>query len=519
MAKWIEDGLSLHSSKSGQCEFCGNTNIQWDERFKYLKELISTDDVYEIFSQKINELYEHINALYNLAISPNFIPGITKDDFLIFDENIDPLLAQIKTKHSDYIEFLTKLKKAIEDKKGLKDKAIVFVESYSLMQEYKNLFQQLKILTDKNDENVDALESNKKAAFENVVKYYIKENKDKVEKLETLILKMKKVEDIIKGDCELKKQRINEIDIELDSQNAPIDEIQKYLSIVFGHKRFSFNYLPTEKSYQIIRDGEAVAKNLSEGEKTVIAFSYFLATLNEKSFNLKDSLIVIDDPISSLDQQYLFNLSNLICSKFASSKTFKQLFILTHNFYFFRKIRNVLLNKQLEYEKLEIEKQRKNEEYKDIIPLVSIYEIKNINETGSTIINADKYLMRFESEYQHIAQTLKSIYDSPEEIKDTQTGNMIRKLLEIFLAYQSPNEKGLYSRFRKALEKITSSDKEKYSYLEGLSNATSHTDEIADLSVLEEISIPLGKIEIKQLFKFISEVDEEHAKKLKIFIP
>lgn len=106
---------------------------------------------------------------------------------------------------------------------------------------------------------------------------------------------------------------------------------------------------------------------------------------------------------------------------------------------------------------------------------------------GSIIINADKYLMRFESEYQHLVQSLKVIFDNEETSKDTQIGNMIRKLLEVFLAYQAPNEKGLYSRFKKALEKIASPDKEKYSYLESLSNATSHTEEIADLSVFNSI--------------------------------
>ncbi|WP_261641142.1 AAA family ATPase [Erwinia mallotivora] len=66
-----------------------------------------------------------------------------------------------------------------------------------------------------------------------------------------------------------------------------------------------------------MREGEncdtPVFGSLSEGEKTLIAFLYFLETCTgRKSRDDNDQrkrLIVIDDPISSLSQNYVFEIA------------------------------------------------------------------------------------------------------------------------------------------------------------------------------------------------------------------
>ena len=144
-------------------------------------------------------------------------------------------------------------------------------------------------------------------------------------------------------------------------------------------KKFNLIYIESDKSYYICRENGEIAKNLSEGEKTVIAFAYFLATLKTRNFDLKNAIVVIDDPVSSLDQQYLFNLINLLALKFNKTSSFRQLFVLTHNFYFFKKLRAILKYK----------KENGN----------AIYELFQINKRESSIIeNADDYLRDFTSE-------------------------------------------------------------------------------------------------------------------------
>ena len=73
---------------------------------------------------------------------------------------------------------------------------------------------------------------------------------------------------------------------------------------------------------------------LSSGDKTTLAFAFFLAKLDEDP-DLKDKLVIFDDPISSLDshrrtctQQQIARVSNQV----------KQVILLSHDPYFLRLI-------------------------------------------------------------------------------------------------------------------------------------------------------------------------------------
>lgn len=108
--------------------------------------------------------------------------------------------------------------------------------------------------------------------------------------------------------------------------------------------------------YEIVREDGQVAVNLSEGEQNFIAFLYFYHLVHgsdSEDGNIKDKIIVIDDPVSSMDSGALFIVSSLtrgmieICRNNASlhpeesistENFIKQIFILTHNTYFHNEI-------------------------------------------------------------------------------------------------------------------------------------------------------------------------------------
>jgi len=106
--------------------------------------------------------------------------------------------------------------------------------------------------------------------------------------------------------------------------------------------------------YEVVRHDGQVAANLSEGERNFIAFLYFYHLVrgshNDADLS-KDKIVVIDDPVSSMDSSVLFIVSTLVremvevCHNNASyldNQVFgdyiKQIFILTHNVYFHREI-------------------------------------------------------------------------------------------------------------------------------------------------------------------------------------
>ena len=97
-----------------------------------------------------------------------------------------------------------------------------------------------------------------------------------------------------------------------------------------------------DNSYQIQRmDGTLATNTLSEGEETFISFLYFLqfakGSLDETKISSK-KILVLDDPICSLDSTVLYIVSSMVKSLIKDVRDGKsdveQLFILTHNVFF-----------------------------------------------------------------------------------------------------------------------------------------------------------------------------------------
>ena len=110
---------------------------------------------------------------------------------------------------------------------------------------------------------------------------------------------------------------------------------------------FSIVESTTDKNYYIIQreDGSNAESTLSEGEVTFLTFLYFLQLVkgsNSEENITEDRVLVIDDPISSLDSNILFVISSLlkeIVKNVREQKgNIKQIFVLTHNVYFHKEV-------------------------------------------------------------------------------------------------------------------------------------------------------------------------------------
>tara|TARA_R110001606_G_scaffold328503_1_gene475711 strand:- start:3768 stop:5987 length:2220 start_codon:yes stop_codon:yes gene_type:complete len=129
-----------------------------------------------------------------------------------------------------------------------------------------------------------------------------------------------------------------------------------------------------ENLYKIVRgeNKERVFRSLSEGEKMIISFLYFIEMCRGKQDATetgKKKIIVIDDPISSLSHIYVFNIGRLIKNEFFGKKEtkknketgeketiwnykYEQVFILTHSLYFFYEITETKHDERKETQRL-----------------------------------------------------------------------------------------------------------------------------------------------------------------------
>jgi wobble nucleotide-excising tRNase len=146
--------------------------------------------------------------------------------------------------------------------------------------------------------------------------------------------------DISKTDAEIAK-----IETSLTSVRPTVIAINKILKD-FGFRSFSLDPACAENSYRLIRsDGTDAKATLSEGEKTFVTFLYFYHLLRGSittSGISTDRIVVIDDPVSSLDSDVLFIVSSLIKKLFhevrQKGNNLKQVFVLTHNVHFHKEI-------------------------------------------------------------------------------------------------------------------------------------------------------------------------------------
>ncbi len=283
------------------------------------------------------------------------------------------------------------------------------------------------------------------------------------------------------------ENNISDIESKIIQHRRPAEELNRELSSYLGHDELKFEV--KETGYALMRRGYP-AQHLSEGERTAISFLYFLKSIEDKDFDMGQGIVVIDDPVSSLDSNALFSAFGYMKER---TRDCHQLFILTHNFSFFRQVRDWFSHtKQACY-------------YYLIVSSTN-------DERRASLSLMDSLLKDYQSEYHFL---FKKVYDvATEEVNSTTelaqfygVPNIARRVVEIFLAHRFPDSKGgLWNQ----LERVDFSLGKKTRIL-GLLNTYSHSKGISDsehdLSVLAET-----RSVMKDILGLIQVSDPEHYK-------
>lgn len=283
---------------------------------------------------------------------------------------------------------------------------------------------------------------------------------------------------------------------DLVEHRRPADELNRELASYLGHSEIQFDVEKT--GYKIVRNGKP-ATSLSEGEKTAIAFLYFLKTLEDKDFDINNGIVVVDDPVSSLDSNALYHAFGFMKSRVGNAG---QLFVLTHNFLFFRQVRNWFSYLP--------KKDKKEARY------YMLTVIRDDTQRSSRIKELDPLLKNYSSEYHYLFSLVykASKADSPASCLEQYhyLPNVARRLLEAFLEFRAPGTESIYKR----LDNIDY-NQEKKTRIIRFCDTHSHCKLIDDveqdpLFLNESIDIA------KDIMNLIKKVDREHYNQMERLI-
>lgn len=335
---WIRQGKEYFRANSNRiCPFCQQDTDEsfsksleeyFDETFTTnIKEIECLNNKYIIDSQEIKKKLNDIPS--SRLLDAGRLTRVKK----LLDSKVkvnQQLLKQKKAEPSQPIELESLQEVANEITELINDSNTEINKHNHIV---KNVKKERRILTDQIWKFIIEQLSND-------LKIYEKEKNNLKQAIDCLNSKINEK----KKQKNLKSDELKELEKKRTSIKPTINAINKLL-MSFGFTSFSLAQA-SESSYKLIRaNGEDAKSTLSEGEKNFLTFLYFYHLLKgstSESEIMIDRVVVIDDPISSLDSEILFIVSTLIRELFEEvqnkANPIKQIFILTHNIYFHKEV-------------------------------------------------------------------------------------------------------------------------------------------------------------------------------------
>lgn len=451
LRKWLEEGLEFHKEHSStqQCKFCNNPLTL--ERITWIENNIKDDSgEKEQIEKKLKDLLDNFES--HKLESKNLLLGIEYENF--YSNYKDGFIKAEKELENNIAEYNKELLK-IEEKLKQKQKDVFTPmklenindfsdEILQILNKIENLCKEnneyTKNLLSKQDEARENLRLNEVAKFAKNSDCFAKQ--DEIQNLKQNINTLEKSIATQNNKIDLLKSRIEKYKEKLSNLETSTSNINKYLKSYFGHNMLELKAKKDDKGqlngeFEILRNGKQ-AKNLSEGECSLVAFCYFVASLEDAKTKDKNPIIWIDDPISSLDSNHIFFIFSVIENEIVRNNSFEQFFISTHNLDFLKYIKRLKKSKP---------KQNKNDETEYEFPQYYFVE-KSVRESMETseIKNLSKCLKKYTTEFNYLFEQIykfKNIDDIDNEDLKTSLvynfGNNLRKFLEIYLFFKYPN--------------------------------------------------------------------------------
>lgn len=422
---WIKHGVDIHGDNPEKCVFCGNS-IDSD-LIKNLK-LAFSDELRSLE----NELVLQNNRIKSEIQKLDAIPNINKEDYF-----------------KDSVSDIQNINKEIENNTDNRKRVLEILES-KISEKQRDIFSKIEIndlnwidfseiqveinsLYDDTIKQIEQFENRKTKSLDFLRRYYIVKEfpvpeftklSQEVDQLQEDMEKINLEQKIVNEEKEKFEKDISELEGSLKSESEAVKRINMILQNSLAHSEMSLKSVDDEEGiYFEVSRNEERAYNLSEGEKSLIAFAYYITRLESLSTEEKSKTILfIDDPVSSLDENNIFYIYNLIFC-LLKKKEFLQYFLSTHNLDFL-KYTNRFSNK------------------KDYYLIEKIKEAENI-PSKSYIKNLPNYMSNKVTEFVFLFEQIYRVATEDEDENNFSVfynfPNNGRKFIETLLYFKYPD--------------------------------------------------------------------------------
>ena len=422
---WIEQGHEAYASEAGdRCPYCAQT---LPENFE-AQLAASVDDSYRADVAALKDFADHYRTVTSRLLETpkshqvtDVMPGL---DLADYDTQLELLRVTVEAN-------LKTLAAKIQQPATIAELEPV----RPIVEELNRLISQANTQIDEHNAIVSNQQSQQKLCTQQVWERIAFDLGDTIASYRSEKTALESEINTLKNDESAANQRIRELEQDIErltkqtvNTAQTMTDINKLLHDS-GFEGFKLREKPsTPNVYEVIRANGEIADRLSEGERNFIAFLYFYFQLQGSLTNTgesKDKIVIIDDPVSSMDTGALFivaaltrELVNITLNNWgpptgtSRRDHIKQIFVLTHNAYFFKE---ATYNRIADYQHVSYYHVRKHDNVSSVVTCVrNRHDAPALKENYSPVTNA----------YATLWQEYKEVTSS------TTLLNVMRRILE-----------------------------------------------------------------------------------------
>lgn len=446
--EYLKKGLDLHKP-GDKCKFCGNTVSE--VRYTAIKNYFDADEVKAI-SSRLDCLKEQVK---NYITKLRLIDLDFNNVDVSFKDKIQKNILLLKGEVSKALDGFRAIQDALEKKNPFQVVEPIYIDKVIV---FDTLINKINIDIEGFNSLQENLQEEQNEAKRKLRLHHIAINLSDNEYLQITAKLTAATHESKVLENDINNIKSNIIKIEDDVFNIE-NEISKLISQTQSTERLVININEKLKDitnfslvlqcnddieyYEVMnRNGDIRPINqLSTGEKNLIAFLYFIESLETEENRQQSKIIVFDDPMNSNDdtvQYFILEELNKIMKKYNREGSSDIFVLLTHNLFFYQGLIHDIINSR----NLEVNPYEKSNFYK----LVKIEDIVDIYQINS---KSDDFLNTYDGLWYELA-LLYSI-DKPRMML-----NPIRRIVETFIIFNGADDFYKNSRDSKRLFNVNS---------------------------------------------------------------